>query len=312
MKKLREAGISYIAIINNRFGFHDPFAIRQIGEALDEFFHCPPPHIVQSFGSRATFIASRLKSQVRRWPLIASLPNSINHKYYKGANILVPSTKQMANANYHTNLVDPVFSEVIPRFSRVEPVSEAVYRSRITKIFAAGRFVGKKGFDFLMKAIPDVLAGGHRIQFQIAGDGPDFDELKKLQSELKLEAKVQFLGFRNDVPQLMKQSDLFIMSSLSEPFGNILLEAMAIGTSIVTTRNDGALHILNGETAIFVDKGSSSSLSSGILEAINNPEAAFEHSKNALELFRNHYTPDAVMPNVLSLYQTVSKDCLAN
>ena len=66
-KKLREAGISSIAIINNRFGFHDPFAIRQIGEALDEFFHCPPPHIVQSFGSRATLFASKLKSQVRRW-----------------------------------------------------------------------------------------------------------------------------------------------------------------------------------------------------------------------------------------------------
>ena len=36
--KLRKAGISSIAVINNRFGFYDPFAIRQIGEALDEFF----------------------------------------------------------------------------------------------------------------------------------------------------------------------------------------------------------------------------------------------------------------------------------
>ena len=102
------------------------------------------------------------------------------------------------------------------------------------------------------------------------------------------------------------------MPSLSEPFGIILLEAMATGTPIVTTRNNGALHLLNGETAIFVDKASSSSLSSGILEAINNPEAAFERSKNALELFRNHYTPDAVMPKVLSLYQTVSKFCLTS
>ena len=311
-KKFRKAGISSTAVINNRFGFHDPFAIRQIGEALDEFFHNPPPHIVHSFGSRATLFASRLKSQVRRWPLIASLPNSINHKYYKGADILVPSTNQMATSNYHKNLVDPVFSEVIPHFSSVEPVSETVYRPRILNIFAAGRFVRKKGFDFLLKAIPDVLAGDCRIQFQIAGDGPEFDELKMLQTELKLEDKVQFLGFRNDVSLLMKQSDLFVMPSLSEPFGIILLEAMATGIPIVTTRNNGALHILNGDTAIFVDKASSSSLSSGILEAINNPEAAFERSKNALELFRNHYTPDAVMPKILSLYQTVSKDCLAN
>ena len=97
------------------------------------------------------------------------------------------------------------------------------------------------------------------------------------------------------------------MPSLSEAFGIILLEAMATGAPIVTTRNNGALYLLNGGTAIFIDKASSSSLSSGILEAINNPEAAFERSKNALELFKNHYTPDAVIPKVLSLYQTVSK-----
>ena len=275
-------------------------------------FTGPPPHIVHSFGARATLFASRLQSQVRRWPLIASLPNSINHKYYKGADILVPSTNQMATSNYHKNLVDPVFSEVIPCFSRIEPVSEVVYRSRITNVFAADRFVRKKGFDFLLKEIPDVLAGDRRIQFQIAGDGPEFDELKRLQTELNLEEKVQFLGFRNDVPLLMKQSDLFVMPSLSEPFGNILLEAMATGTPIVTTRSDGALHLLNGETAIFVDKASSNTLANGILEAINNSEAAFERSKNALELFRSHYTPDAVMQKVRSLYQTVSKDCRAN
>ena len=309
---MREAGISSIAIINNRIGFHDPFAIRQIGKALDEFFHDPPPHIVQSFGSRATLFASRLKSQTRRWPLIASLPNSINHKYYKGADILVPSTNQMATSNFHKNLVDPVFSEVIPCFSRVEPVSEVVCRSRITNVFAAGRFVRIKGFDLLLKAIPEVLASDCRIQFQIAGDGPEFDELKLLQTELDLEEKVQFLGFRNDVSLLMKQSDLFVMPSLSESFGIILLEAMATGIPIVTTRNNGALHILNGDTAIFVDIASPNALSSEILEAINNPEATFERSKNALELFRNHYTPDAVMPKVLSLYQTVSKDFLVN
>ena len=107
--KLREAGISSIAAINNRFGFPGPFANHQIGDALDEFFSYPPPHIVQSFGSRATLFASKLKSQTRRWPLIASLPNSINHKYYKGADLLVPSTNQMATSNYHKNLLTLYF-----------------------------------------------------------------------------------------------------------------------------------------------------------------------------------------------------------
>ena len=71
------------------------------------------------------------------------------------------------------NLVDPVFSEVIPRFLRIEPVSEAICRSRITNIFTAGRFVRKKGFDYFLKAIPEVLASDGRIRFQIAGDDPN-------------------------------------------------------------------------------------------------------------------------------------------
>ena len=132
-----------------------------------------------------------------------------------------------------------------------------------------------------------------------------------LQSELKLEDKVQFLGFRDDVPQLMKQSDLFVLPSLSEPFGNILLEAMATSTPIVTTRNHGALHILNGETAIFVDKANSTCWRVDF-GSDQQSRSCFERSKNALELFKNHYTPDAVITKVLSLYQTVSKNYLAN
>ena len=108
----------------------------------------------------------------------------------------------MATSNYHKNLVDPVFSEVNSRFSRVEPVSEVISRSRIAKKFATGRFVRKKGIDILLKAIPEVLSDDFRIRFQIAGDGPDFDELKMLQTELNLENKVQILGIRDDVPQL--------------------------------------------------------------------------------------------------------------
>ena len=62
----------------------------------------------------------------------------------------------------------------------------------------------------------------------------------------------------------------------------------------------------------FVDKVSPNALSSENLEAINNPEAAFERLKNALELFRNHYTPDAVMPKVLFQYQRMGEYCLTS
>ena len=72
------------------------------------------------------------------------------------------------------------------------------------------------------------------------------------------------------------------MPSFREPFRNILLGAMATRTPNVATWNDSALHLLGGEISIFVDKASPNVLSSGNSETINNSEAAFERSKDAL------------------------------
>ena len=104
--KLREVGISSIAVINNRFGFHDPFAIRQIGEVLDEFFSYPAPHIVQSFGSRATLFASKLKSQVRHWQFAGSdSENKLAEMALKISDVALGNltTKQLTEKRFRAN-----------------------------------------------------------------------------------------------------------------------------------------------------------------------------------------------------------------
>ena len=188
-----------VAVINNRFGWHDPFATNQIEIALNRF----QPNIVEAHLARAAFLTGKTKP-AGKWPLIAKTHNSLNGKYYRNMDAIVPFTAQAAKAEYHSNVSQHKFTTVIPNFSRLQPVSTVAKPARMDKIFTAGRFVGKKGFNILLEALAELKACDINFSLQIAGDGPEFSPLKALSTELGLNENVQFLGRRNDIPNLMK------------------------------------------------------------------------------------------------------------
>ena len=289
-----------VAVINNRFGWYDPFAANQIKIALNRF----QPNIVETHLARAAFLVGKTKS-VSKWPLLAKTHNNLNGKYYRNMDVVVPFTAQAAKSESHTNIPPNKFASVIPNFSRLEPVSEVVKPARTNKIFAAGRFVKKKGFNVLLEALAELKPIDGNFSLQIAGDGPEFSSLKALSTELGIHDKVQFLGRRNDVPDLIKNADLFVLPSLNEPFGIIVLEAMAMGTPIIATRCAGPLEVLDDTSAILVDKGDTASLVDGLRRAIQDPEGCRMRAQNALTVYKNCYAADAVVPKILDLYDAI-------
>ncbi len=304
-----ESSTSSIARIQNRFGFADPIAIRCIDRCLREFFADERQAYVISFGARATYFAGQLKRTLSRQPLsfklAASLPNRINHKYYRFADVLIPTTAAMATVEYHRNLVTPPFSEVVPLFCRVPPIN-TVATKPVKNLFAAGRMVRKKGLEDLINAMCQVRLACPQIHLQIAGDGPELDRLTEVRRASGSEDCVEFLGYREDVPALIAQADMLIVPSVNEPFGIILLEGMATGTPIVTTRSHGALEILDSSMAKFADIASPASLAGAIIEAVNHPEQTFQRAENALAKFKRCYTPDAVIPQILAVLRQLN------
>ena len=303
---LLENNFSSFVKVKNRFGFHDVFAIRWITRQMDRFFENSQRCFIMTFGGRATLFAGKSAQNNPSWKIIASLPNRVNHKYYRYADILVPSTKKMADQDYHKDLVNPRFSEVIPRFSRVEPVVQVSPKTQIKNLFAVGRLVPKKGFVYLLEAMNQVVAVHPDIHLKIAGDGDERQNLTKFCSELNLDSNVEFLGYRTDVAKLLAQSDLLVVPSVDEPFGNVILEGMATGTSIVTTRNDGAKEILDETTALFADVASSKSLAEAILNAIGNPKSASQRAEKALQVFKQYYMPEVVISKLNSVFNQIS------
>jgi len=125
---------------------------------------------------------------------------------------------------------------------------EHIFKPDKKVIITAGRLVKDKDHQTLIKAFSKV---NHQLNCElvILGEGPLKDDLRKLTKNLQVEQNVHFIGFQQNPYVYFKQADLFALSSLSEGFGHVLVEALAVGLPIVSTNcKPGAEEVLeNGK-----------------------------------------------------------------
>jgi glycosyltransferase involved in cell wall biosynthesis len=111
------------------------------------------------------------------------------------------------------------------------------------------------------------------LRFWIAGEGPLRSELEAQQERLGLEEKVRFLGFREDVTDLLRAADIFCVSSYLEGLGTSTLDAMAAGLPVVATRVGGIPEVVaDGVSGVLVPPRDPRSLADAILALAGNPE----------------------------------------
>lgn len=115
-------------------------------------------------------------------------------------------------------------------------------------ILFLGRLVKRKGASYLLRAFALIAEEFDNIELKIAGVGPDMTRMKKLAEDLKISAKVEFLGFieEKDKPAILASADIACFPSLyGESFGIVLIEAMASGAGVVIGgRNEGYITVL--------------------------------------------------------------------
>jgi glycosyltransferase involved in cell wall biosynthesis len=142
----------------------------------------------------------------------------------------------------------------------------------IPLIISVGRLVEAKNYSLLLKAINLVLKN-REVRLIIVGEGTLRSDLENMISMLALEKNVILIGNKSNPAAWIKHSDLFVLSSKWEGFGNVLVEALTIGKTIVSTNcKYGPEEILNrGEYGYIVPEGDSHILAETILYALNNP-----------------------------------------
>lgn len=139
-------------------------------------------------------------------------------------------------------------------------------------VFAYGRLVPQKGFSNLLMAWKHVNAPSAKLL--IAGDGPDREALVDLAEQLGLKDSVQFLGRLNraGVAERLRQARAFVLPSLHEPFGLVILEAMAARVPVIATAVGGVPEfVTNGVTGTLIQSGDLGELATAIQKHLDFP-----------------------------------------
>ncbi len=179
-----------------------------------------------------------------------SLPYKATKRYLfeqtmKSCDALLISTKKLGKL--YSGLIDKSKMHHVPI-----GVDTSVFRPSLsatgkkTTIFTSGHLHKRKGFDYLIRAMPGIIKEVPNAELAIAGDGIHRKYFESIVAELGLQKKVRFLGYlpRKKMVSRYQACSLFCLPSLSEPFGMVILEAMACGKPIVATNVGGIPEIV--------------------------------------------------------------------
>ena len=168
---------------------------------------------------------------------------------------------------------NPVDLENIEHQAREEVADVWFDDPEIKTLTAAGRLVPQKDFHTLLRAL-SAIPKHLNWKLMVLGTGSLEQELKTLAAELELEENIKWLGFVQNPFKWMARSDLFVMSSEWEGFGNVLVEAMACGTQVISTNcPSGPSEILeDGRWGTLVEVGNHTALAEAITYQLTTPE----------------------------------------
>lgn len=167
---------------------------------------------------------------------------------------------------------------------------------------------GWKGHNYFLEAIPLILKKIPYAKFVIVGDGPGFKEIKSKVKLAGIDHKVDLLGHREDVPEIMAALDVQVLASFAgEGTPQVIPQAFAMKTPVVATKIASIPDLLGqGERGILIEPKNALSLAEGVLKIIRNSEVASHLVENASSFCLKELTVDKMMDSTISIYEEVA------
>lgn len=134
------------------------------------------------------------------------------------------------------------------------PDNQLKKENNIKKILLVALLEPNKGIPYLFQALHLLNLKRNDFFLDIIGDGPNRAEYEKLATELNIANKICFYGIKTkqEIAGFMRQSDFFVLPSLHETFGVVLIEALASGVPVIATNIGGPNEIINKNVGILV------------------------------------------------------------
>ncbi len=210
---------------------------------------------------------SLFKEIYLKFDKIIAISNSVLREFLK--------KYQALNTEVIYNLID---EEKIKKDSLKENIN---YNKKELNLISVGRFHPMKGYARLIHVLHKLDNDGYLkdVKVRLVGSGPDENNLKELVKNYNLEDKVLLLGPKKNPYPYVKNSDCFLMTSLFEPFGLVILEALVLKVPVLAVEVLSIHEIMDEKYGIIVEN-SEEGLYNGILGIIKN--------KNSLKKYRDN------------------------
>ncbi|NBP05551.1 MAG: glycosyltransferase family 1 protein [Bacteroidetes bacterium] len=177
-------------------------------------------------------------------------------------------TKKTAIKQYHIaeNKVDVVHNGVLPAADN----SVMQGKKHFPVVVFLGRVTFQKGPEYFLQAAAKVLRKNPDVRFVLAGHGDKLLQMITLAAQLRLSSRVSFTGFiqGEDISRLFGHADVYVMPSVSEPFGISALEAARAGVPVIISRQTGVAEVLN--SAMKTEFWDTEAMADAILALLNH------------------------------------------
>jgi glycosyltransferase involved in cell wall biosynthesis len=163
-----------------------------------------------------------------------------------------------------------------------------------------------KGIQYMIRALPKILAANPDLYYLVAGSGDFQDELVVEAAQAGVSERVIFAGARKDIPALMSASDLFVLPTLTEALPTVLAEAMASYLPILACRVGGVPEMVeDGINGRLVTPADSQQLASACNEMLKQPDVLFEMGQAGRRIVEEKFNVHVQVQKLQSLYQNL-------
>ena len=170
-----------------------------------------------------------------------------------------------------------------------------------------GRLAANKGQRFLVEAAPAILSRFPTTHFAFAGNPEGRNDIEARIRALNLEPHFSLLGFRSDVVNLLRSSDVFVLPSLAEGFSLSIIEALAAGLPVVATRVGGAAEIIDeGRNGFLVPPADAPALGEAVIRALSPEAPARESMRQAALETARRFSFDITAQKMYGIYRSLN------
>ncbi len=239
--------------------------------------------------------------------------NTLGKIIMKKADLLIGNSKDTLNRTAPNNMPEEKKKVIYNGIdtSKYQPTHEHDIKNELEVdkyTLTVSRLVKQKGLEYMVKALPKIIeesnVDSNRYKHVVIGQGPEKENLKELAEELGVSENLHFTGFvpEEKMTDYYTQANAFILPSLYEPFGIVLVESMACETPVIATDAGGIPEVL-GDTGIGINQRNPGEIAENTVKLLENPEKAKEIGKKGRKRAKEKFEWDKITEKTEETYK---------